>query len=184
MQSELGNVHTTISLLYAGVCGARVLIHDKPLASSVSSFTVRVCMSVIKTSGAYAAAIARLLVAVADKGALSLSAGASECTSCSDNFNSPAGSTSAGSCFCDAGYVGSNDGTCMACVAGKYKMISGAGVYPSICPLFPLPLSLSPSLLPLSASYTCNYMASTAAVKASIHTRVCTERLRVYMQCR
>ena len=86
------------------------------------------CMSVINTSGVYATAIARLLFAVADMVALSLSAGASECTSCPDNSNSPVGSTSAGSCVCNAGYIGSNGSTCTACEAGKFKMFPGVSV--------------------------------------------------------
>ena len=59
-------------------------------------------------------------------GALSLSAGASECTSCPDYSDSPAGSSAATDCICNAGYTGSNGGTCTACTAGKYKPAAGA----------------------------------------------------------
>ena len=73
-----------------------------------------------------AKATSRLLSAGADMGALSLSAGASECTSCPDYSDSPAGSSAATDCICNAGYTGSNGGTCTACTAGKYKPAAGA----------------------------------------------------------
>ena len=62
-----------------------------------------------------------LLFAGADMGARSLSAGASECTSCPDYSDSPAGSSAATDCLCNAGYSGFNGGACTACVAGQYK---------------------------------------------------------------
>ena len=73
-----------------------------------------------------AKATSRLLSAGADMGALSLSAGASECTSCLDYSDSPTGSSVATNCTCNAGYTGSNGGTCTACTAGKYKPAAGA----------------------------------------------------------
>jgi hypothetical protein len=73
----------------------------------------------------HAKATTRTLFAGADMGSLSLSAGTSQCTSCLDYSDSPAGSSAATDCRCNGGYTGSNGGTCTACVAGKYKPVGG-----------------------------------------------------------
>ena len=44
-----------------------------------------------------------------------------------DTYNNmTAGSDSSAECRCNAGYAGSNGGTCTACVAGKYKTAPGS----------------------------------------------------------
>ena len=43
------------------------------------------------------------------------------CSACQANSNSPAGSDAATDCACNAGFTGTNGGTCAICVAGKYK---------------------------------------------------------------
>jgi hypothetical protein len=56
-----------------------------------------------------------------DAGKFSM-ANAQECTNCPAYSTSSAGST----CTCNAGYTGPDGGTCTACVAGKYKAVSGS----------------------------------------------------------
>ena len=58
-------------------------------------------------------------------GTYTLQSGATVCTSCPDNANSPQGSTASTACSCNEGYTGANGGACSACPAGAYKDISG-----------------------------------------------------------
>jgi hypothetical protein len=44
-----------------------------------------------------------------------------KCTSCPLGSSSPPGSDAATDCACNAGFTGTNGGTCTICVAGKYK---------------------------------------------------------------
>ena len=48
------------------------------------------------------------------------------CVSCPANSNSEASSSVIAACTCNAGFTGVNGGTCTACVAGKYKDVSGS----------------------------------------------------------
>ena len=47
------------------------------------------------------------------------------CEACPANSIAPKGSDELTDCMCDAGYTGSDGGTCTACIAGKYKISSG-----------------------------------------------------------
>ena len=49
----------------------------------------------------------------------------SNCQRCPIHAQSPAGSTTLSSCVCNVGYIGPDGGTCNACVAGKYKTVTG-----------------------------------------------------------
>jgi hypothetical protein len=52
--------------------------------------------------------------------------GTATCTDCPVNMNSPAGSTSANACRCNAGYTGPDGGPCSACGAGTFKASPGS----------------------------------------------------------
>jgi hypothetical protein len=49
------------------------------------------------------------------------------CQACPANSIAPQGSDGQTDCKCNAGYTGSDGGTCTACVAGKYKIGTGSG---------------------------------------------------------
>jgi hypothetical protein len=49
----------------------------------------------------------------------------SSCVSCPASSNSAPGSTAIANCLCNAGHTGPNGGTCVACAAGKYKIVAG-----------------------------------------------------------
>jgi hypothetical protein len=55
-------------------------------------------------------------------------AGEKICTACGANAQAPAASGSPSDCICKPGYTGENGGTCIACVAGKYKLAAGNAV--------------------------------------------------------
>jgi hypothetical protein len=57
----------------------------------------------------------------------------SVCIDCPENSAAPAGSTARSSCLCNAGYTGPNGGTCVACMTGKYKSVTGSALC-SDCP--------------------------------------------------
>jgi len=48
------------------------------------------------------------------------------CTNCPSNSNSTEGSNAVTNCTCNPGYTGADGGPCEACVAGKYKDITGS----------------------------------------------------------
>jgi hypothetical protein len=50
----------------------------------------------------------------------------STCVTCGANRQSSSGSAALTSCICNLGFTGPNGGTCTACVAGKYKIVTGA----------------------------------------------------------
>lgn len=50
------------------------------------------------------------------------------CLLCPKNTDSSAGSISDSDCLCNAGFTGPNSGTCLECVAGKYKAGIGSAV--------------------------------------------------------
>ena len=52
----------------------------------------------------------------------------STCLGCPSNSNAPSSSSASAACACNVGYTGANGGTCTACVAGKYKDVSGSVV--------------------------------------------------------
>ena len=61
-------------------------------------------------------------------GTFSNRAGASEesdCSACPQHSDSPAGSTAAAACTCNAGASGPNGGVCKLCFAGKFKALAG-----------------------------------------------------------
>jgi hypothetical protein len=61
--------------------------------------------------------------------------GASVCTDCPANFDSPAGSTSFANCSCAAGFLGPSGGPCAPCPTGTYKDIRGSAAACTPCPL-------------------------------------------------
>jgi hypothetical protein len=50
------------------------------------------------------------------------------CYACPANSNSVAGSNAIANCSCNLGYWGPDGGTCIQCVAGKYKPVAGSHV--------------------------------------------------------
>jgi len=51
---------------------------------------------------------------------------ASVCAPCAADSQSPSGNAFASSCVCNSGFTGAGGGPCVACVAGKYKEITGS----------------------------------------------------------
>jgi hypothetical protein len=49
----------------------------------------------------------------------------STCIACPSNSQSVSGSTASSSCVCNLGFTGPSGGTCSACAAGKYKIVTG-----------------------------------------------------------
>ena len=56
------------------------------------------------------------------------------CTQCPDNAQGPSASGDRNNCQCNAGYTGADGGTCIECVAGKYKTEKGDAVCTSCRP--------------------------------------------------
>ena len=66
-----------------------------------------------------------------DVGSYSVAVGAtavSTCVSCPVNSNSVVSSSAIAACICNAGFTGPDGGVCLACVAGKYKTVTGSVV--------------------------------------------------------
>jgi hypothetical protein len=85
----------------------------------------------------------------------------SKCSACPPNSNSPAGSAAFTSCTCNTGSTGPNGGPCAvsnaACVAGKYKTLTGtATASPSSTCIACPPNSNSPAGSESLTSCTCN----------------------------